>query len=225
MKHTLFATMSAVLLCPVLTSAQTSPLAESTIPMPADRADDSYRIYSGLLPLGETAGNNWPHDLWLVQDATISAVPADQPCSPPPNAGHSALGMNPHLDVHPPQDQLQDYLEILRDFDLHCHDSIKLDPDKWNVKAPLHLLSPVEQKEFESRRFGGAKDTPPVAKFKGAAALYGFSEVYFNVPHTVALVYATHWCGGLCGEGYWLAFAHRDGEWKVLNWPATRWIS
>jgi hypothetical protein len=225
MKHSLFTTAFAVWFCSVCAFAQKSSPAEPAIPMPADRADDSYRIYSSLLPLGETAGNNWPHELWLVQDATISAVPADEPCSPPPNTDHSAPGMNPHLDVHPPQDQLQDYLEILRDFDLHCHDRIKLDPDKWNVKAPLRLLSPEEQKEFESTRFGGAKDTPAVAKFKGAAALYAFSEVYFNVPHTVALVYATHWCGGLCGEGFWLAFSLKDGEWKMIHWPATRWIS
>ncbi len=224
MKCSLGVAALAVLLFPAWAPSQTAP-STSTIPMPPDRADDSYRIYSSLLPLGETGGNSWPHDLWLVRDATISAVPADQPCAPPPNADHTFPGMNPHLDVHPPPDQVQDYLEILRDFDVHCHDRIKLDADKWNVKAPIRLLSPEEQKEFESTRFGPAKDNPASAKFKGAPALYGFSEVYFNAAHTVALVYATHWCGGLCGQGFWLAFALDDGKWKPLRWAATSWIS
>jgi len=56
-------------------------------------------------------------------------------------------------------------------------------------------------------------------------ALYGFSEVYFNAHHTVALVYATHWCGALCGQGFWVALALEDGQWKPLRWSATTWIS
>jgi hypothetical protein len=37
------------------------------IPMPADRTSDSYRIYSSLIPLGETAGKGWSHEVWLVR--------------------------------------------------------------------------------------------------------------------------------------------------------------
>jgi hypothetical protein len=40
--------------------------------MPEDRKAASYTIYSMLMPLGETAGKNWPHKLWLVQDITVS---------------------------------------------------------------------------------------------------------------------------------------------------------
>lgn len=46
----------------------------------------------------------------------------------------------------------------------------------------------------------------------------------FNL-QTVALVYATQWCGMLCGQGLWLAFALENGEWKPLNWNASTWIS
>jgi hypothetical protein len=133
--------------------------------------------------------------------------------------------MNPHSAVHPPEDQQEDYNEILHDFDLHCHDRLSLDPDAWKLSAPVHLLKADEQKEFEATRSRDAQNSPAAAKYKGASALYGFSEVYFNAHHTVALVYATHWCGNLCGQGFWIAFALRDGLWKPLQWNATMWIS
>jgi hypothetical protein len=193
--------------------------------MPADRQADSYRIYSSLIPLGETAGKNWPHDLWLVQDTTITAVPPDQPCSPPPGANELLLGMNPHFAVHAPDDQLQDFPEIMRDFDAHCHDRLRLDAEGWSLKAPVHLLTAAEQKEFRDTRSPELKNSPAAAKFQGAAAIYGFSEVYFNAPHTVALVYATHWCGGLCGQGFWVAFALQGGAWKPLQWRSASWTS
>jgi hypothetical protein len=48
--------------------------------MPADRAEASYSIYSSLIPLGETAGKDCPHELWLIQDTTIT-IPSLGFCS------------------------------------------------------------------------------------------------------------------------------------------------
>ena len=104
--------------------AQEAKTESAPIAMPADRQADSYRIYSSLIPLEETAGKNWPPGLWLVQDTTIGAVPPDQPCSPPLDAKEPSIGMNPHFAVHAPDDELQDFLEIMRDFDAHCQDRV-----------------------------------------------------------------------------------------------------
>ncbi|UWZ85020.1 hypothetical protein [Occallatibacter riparius] len=217
----------AVLLPVTLLSQSAPPGAQQVapIPMPSDRASDSYLIYSSLMPLGETVGAGWPHDLWLVQDTTVLAVPLDQPCRerPTANAGHD-WGMNPHNGVHPPKAREQDFKEILQDFDAHCHEVLSLSATAWQTTVPVHLLTPTEQAEFQNTRWEKA-DEAARAKYKGAPALYGFSEVYFNEHHTVALVYATHWCGGLCGEGFWIAFALENGQWKRQNWAAMRWIS
>jgi hypothetical protein len=217
-----------IALCGAPLFAQQVSSAPVPIQMPADRISDSYSIYSSLIPLGETAAKGWPHELWLVRDTTVTAVASDQPCAPTPSTAASArfdTGMNPHSAVHPPEDQQENYNEILQDFDLHCHDVLSLDPDAWKLSAPVRLLTPDEQKEFQATRFGDARNSPAAAKYKGAPALYGFSEVYFNAHHTVALVYATHWCGGLCGQGLWIALALEDGLWKPLQWNATQWIS
>lgn len=206
--------------------AQTSTPAA---PMAEDR-DASYRIYSSLLPLGETASQGWPRGLWLVEDKTVTVVRQDHPCVPPASSnplGHLDDSMNPHFAVHPPDIYQKDFDEILADFDAHCHESTPLDPDPklWGLSATLRLLTPEEQKEFRSTRSREPHDQAAVEKYKGAPALYGFSEVYFNARHTVALVYATHWCGNLCGQGLWIALALENGHWKRLPWNATTWIS
>jgi hypothetical protein len=203
---------------------QSSAPEAAPIPMPSDKVAESYRIYSRLIPLGETANKDWPHDLWLIQETTVAVVPAGQPCAPDPKA-KQGIDMNPHFAVHPPDRYAQDFIEIMSDFDAHCHDRAQLDANAFSLMAPVHLLSPEEQKEFENTRSPALRDSAAGAKFKGAPALYGFSEVYFNTAHTVALVYATHWCGGLCGEGFWEALVLRGGQWKPINWNTEHWIS
>jgi hypothetical protein len=231
-RHLWFFATAALILSSVGTPGQNASKAAalpSAIPMPQDRSADSYRIYSKLVPLGETAGEGWPHDLWLIRDTTEAPVPSDEPCAPTRGSACSesfASSMNPHAAVHPTADRSQDFAEILEDFDRHCHDRVMLEANNLTLSAPVRLLNREEQEEFvQSRNKRPAERSAEAAKFAGAPALYGFSEVYFNHAHTVALVYATHWCGGLCGQGMWLAFALSNGQWKALRWNATTWIS
>jgi hypothetical protein len=202
------------------------------IPMPEDRASDSYTLYEELIPVGESGAPGWPHDLWLVADTTRSMVAADQPCWQAPTDGkpRGFTGtMNPHEAVHPTEDRAQDFAEILEDFDRHCHDRVQLDAASWHLPVPVHILNEAEQKEFFSTRFRARpKDGQPsendariAAKYKGAPGLFSFSEVFFNTHHTVALVYADLWCGGLCGNRFWSAFSLVNGEWKRLYWNST----
>jgi hypothetical protein len=206
-------------------SAGHQPQPSAPIPMPVDRAAASYEIYAALLPLGETAGPGWPHDLWLVQNTTVSTIPSAEPCARNPTSdAASPLYMDPRASLKPTEDGREDFEQVLQDFDEHCHDRVILDPGAWKTKVPVRLLNEQEQSEFQRWR-SGAPDPVLARKYKGAPALYGFSEVYFNAHSTVALVYATHWCGGLCGEGMWVALARKDGHWKRLNWTSSSWIS
>jgi len=227
----------ASLILPCLLSAMLLPAQQPSakpaepllaVPMPPDRTDDSYHLYGMLLPLGETA--RWPHDLYLVQDTTVTLIPSDKPCWQPPAAGASPShdsAMNPHVAIHPPPENGQDLVEILDDFDQHCHDRLTLDPDPnvWKLAVPIHLLNPTEQAEFRATH--GRVDSAVADKYKGASALYAFSEVYFNAHHSVAIVYATHWCGRECGQGFWIAFTlDNTGVWKrQANWSGPGWIA
>jgi hypothetical protein len=94
---------------------------------------------------------------------------------------------------------------------------------RWKLPVPVRLLNAKQQAEFELHV--GLPEPTAEDKYKGAPALYGFSEVYFNAKHTVALVYATHYCGSRCGEGFWIALTLEGGEWKGLPWKTSGWIS
>jgi hypothetical protein len=53
-----------------------------------------------------------------------------------------------------------------------------------------------------------------------------FSAVGFNKDRTVAVVYATYWCGPLCGRGTYYMLDKRDGEWiNVRQISHCGWIS
>jgi hypothetical protein len=53
------------------------------------------------------------------------------------------------------------------------------------------------------------------------------SAVGFNADRTMALAYAGHACGGLCGGGAYHFFKKVDGKWKEFNWPgiSCTWVS
>jgi hypothetical protein len=204
--------LGAVAVSPIALLGQISVFTPS-IPMSPDRVADSYAIYSSLIPVGETAGKNWPHDLWLVADATIGMSP-DTPCKP---TAPSLAPMNPHFAVVPPENDKQDYAEILADFDAHCHERIALAANGWTTTAPVRLLSPAEQEEFRAARFASPEPESAVAaKYKGAPALYSFSQVYFNTGHTVALVEASLWCGSQCAQSFWVALGKENWQWKPM---------
>lgn len=200
-----------------VTASEASPV----IPMPVDRVADSYLIYSSLIPSGKDS----PPQLLLVQDATIIAINPDKPCwvDPTVNTVQAVLDslMNPHRSVHPPESSRQDFKEIMEDFDAHCHERLALRLSDWKPPTSVRLLTTEEQQELQT---GVLKSAVP-EKYRGGSALYGFSQVYFNSHHTVALVYATHWCGSLCGAGSWVPFALVDGHWKGLIWSTDHWIS
>ena len=196
------------------------------VPMPQDRAVDSYKIYSQLLPVGELANPGWTRALWLLSDTTVALVPADQPCMP---QGGPSSEMNPHVAVQPPPDGLQDFAEMLDDFDRRCHERITLTAESFNLVVPLRLLTQTEQDNFILARYdpnAGPDSDVLIAHYKGAPGLSRFSQVYFNAHHTVAMVFESGWCGGLCGQSYWQVLKLEDGSWKRLDtWRSAALMS
>ena len=202
---------------------QTAPRGPAR-PMPPDRVADSYAIYSKLMPM--VAASSQMTSL-AVKATTIPVVSPSEPCLVPP--AHTALeraqqhGMNPHIAVTPPAGGERDYEELLADFDAHCHEQLSLTEEEWATSLPVRLLNDEEEAGF--RRSRTVRDSAEGEKYKGSLGLYSFSEVYFNQQHTVAMVYAVHWCGGLCGQGSWVVFGKKGGTWLKLPWKAAMWVS
>lgn len=187
--------------------------------IPEDRMTVAYELYSKLLPFGETARSDWPHDLLLIEDSTVNIVGPGQKCDDP------EVELNPHVAVKPTSDRRRDFAEILQDFDRRCHERVTLDPARFKLSNNYRLLNAADKEEFETALSGPMPPSATAVKFKGARALFAFSPIYFNSRHTVALLYARDWCGNVCGHGFWLAFADENGTWKSLDWNSTFWIS
>lgn len=177
--------------------------------MPRDRAEDSYAIYSQLLKSGPIEWRDASRKQWLIEDTTY-AIPLDDACHPA--SGPRPMAMNPHDVVKAPEDRQTEWNEVLADYDQHCHDVIQLDRENFRTDLPVRLLNSDDKQRFTKNPIG------PPAEFADGAGLHGFSEVFFNATHTLALVEEGMWCGGLCGNWTWVVMERRVGGWVMLPW-------
>lgn len=186
-----------------------TPQFAQPMPMPGDRVEHSYAIYSLLLKSGPVEWRNAARRQWLIEDTT-NAIPLGTPC---PTA--SEVQMNPHVAVEAPGDRLSEWNEVLADYDQHCHDVIRLDRGSFKTVLPIRLLNAEDQ-----QRFTKEPGRPP-AEFADGAGLHRFTEVFFNANHTLALVEQGMWCGSLCGNWMWVVLERREGQWQILPWVHT----
>jgi hypothetical protein len=189
----------------------TPPLAQPT-PMPADRAQDSYEIYSQLLKSGPIEWRDAERKQWLIEDTT-NAVRLDADC------GAENTGMSPRGGVKAPEDRQSEWKGVLADYDQHCHDLIQLDRDSFRTELPVRLLNAEDKRRFES------DPHRPPAEFADGAGLHQFTQVFFNANHTLAAVKEGMWCGSLCGNWTWVVLERRQDRWVVLPWTVLSEIS
>lgn len=195
---------------PAATPARGEPIPLPPVPMSPTRVDDSYAIYSLLMP-GSYLLNLGPdnNQTWLVADATITRGSADDRV---PSARRC---------IQPPADRQQDFKSVFDDFDKHKSESIRLERN-LQVQIPYKLLNEQQRGSFADTRTANAP-TPDAAttdEFRGAPGITYFSQVYFNIDNTLALVYMQEFCGPKCGEGKWIALEKVTGNWVRRNWNA-----
>lgn len=104
------------------------------------RAEDSYAIYSDLLPGRQIEWGNVPRTFWLLEMAT-KAEPLDSSC------GTGGM-MNPHKAIRAPEKDQTNLAEMLADFDKSCHERYQLDASHFRLKLPLRLLDEEGQKRY-----------------------------------------------------------------------------
>ena len=193
-----------------------TPRFAQPMPMPGDRSEDSYAIYSQLLKSGPIELRNTGRRQWLVEDTT-NAIPLGVACHPASEV--SPMGMNPHDAVNAPENWQSVWNEVLSDYDQHCHDVIRLDLESFRTELPVHLLNAEDKQSFMR------DPVRPPAEFAGGAGLHRFTEVFFNANHTLALVEEGMWCGPLCGNWTWVVLERRKGRWEILPWVHTFAVS
>ena len=207
---------SARLLTCLILSAQLrgqpsgTPRYAQPMPMPGDRAQDSYAIYSQLLKSGPIEWREADRKQWLIEDST-NAVRLDVDC------GVENTGLSPRGAVKAPENRQTEWNEVLADYDQHCHDVIELDRDGFRTKLPVRLLNTEDKRRFDPHR--------PPAEFADGAGLHQFTQVFFNANHTLAAVKEGMWCGTLCGNWMWVVLERRQDRWVMLPWVVLSEVS
>ena len=132
------------------------------------------------------------------------------------------------LDV--PPEHAADFRQIRADFD-RSENALRFAPDTvvrftahkvptfFLTTKPYVILDPNVAKEIMLHS-AWLPDSPIVReRYPGAEHLLIFSDIFFNLKRTVALVHFDSWCGGLCGRPTWIAFEKGDdGVWQMRPW-------
>jgi len=187
------------------------------IPMPQDRAADSYAIYSLLMPgapfdsMGSVQSQSW-----AIADTTVSIT-----------------DMNPAI---PPQGQLQApddhpkrFQEAVRDFETRKYQRLQL-TDHFQLSQTHKLLNSSQVDELRRAKTAVDAGSDLQSKYAAYPGVTFFSEVYFNSNHGAALVYMNNWCANLCQQGQWIYLEKQNGSWvrrsgiydKMSGKPAGR---
>jgi hypothetical protein len=156
---------------------------KGAIPMPADRAGDSYAIYSLLMPgptLGPMASEQG--STWAIAKVTVNE--SDRNPSIPPEG-----------QLKPPPENPRGFRGAVLDYQANRFTRLLLDKSGFNLAHPFVLVDPSE------------------AKSAGYPGVTYFSEVYFDARHDAALVYQSEWCANLCSSGSWIYLEKHDGQW------------
>src|ERR1700761_3713757 len=172
----------------------------SALPMPPERAADSYAIYATLMP-GEPFKSLPPEQArqWAIADTTVSI--ADMNPAVPPDGQLKA-----------PPDNVTAFREALRDFHTRRYQHVQL-TRQFHLDRGYDLLNADQVSEFRHARTSVAASSQQQDKFAGYPGITFFSQVFFNSTQTAALVYMNNWCANLCAAGQWIYLEKHGSQW------------
>ncbi len=187
-----------VLLCLASTSlawAQTKPA-----PVVPDRLPDSYQIYSLVMP-GQVftdmdSGHNQP---WAISDTTI-------------NEDDMNPKLAPEATLQPPEDNPHGFREAVMDYNQRKKERLVL-KRRFKLDRPYVLLGSADTAQFRAARTSMSATSDMQSAYADYLGITYFSEVYFNVAQTAALVYILDWCGNLCSQAEWIYLEKQNGTW------------
>jgi hypothetical protein len=157
---------------------------DAILPMPEDRAEDSYAIYSLLMP-GKTLASlpSAQGAPWAIASVTVNETERN-PQVPPQG------------QLKPPPDNPKGFSEALGDYEVNKYARVRLEKNEFHLD---HAFALVDGDRAKSGDFPGVTY---------------FSEVYFDSKHRAALVYQYEWCANLCAGGSWVYLEKHDGRWQ-----------
>ena len=182
-----------------LSFGQVKPAATPAVPAP-DRLPDTYQIYSILMP-GQVfedmdSGQGKP---WAVSAVTVN----DDDLNPK---------LAPEATLQAPADNARAFHEAVSDYNQRKKERMVL-TRRLTVGRDYILLKPAEAAQFRASRVSVNATSDMQSAYADYLGITYFSEVYFNVAQTAALVYILDWCGNLCSQSEWVYLEKQNGAW------------
>ena len=170
-------------------------------PIPAQRAADSYAIYSILMP-GQPFNSMSPSQTsrWAIAENTVNITDMN-PAVPPDG------------QLNPPPDNHRDFEEALDDYEARKQQRFRLDANHFQLSHPFSLLNDEQVSELRQARSSTTANSGLKSQYAGYPGVTFFSAVYFNRAQTAALVFMNNWCANLCAAGQWIYLEKQGGHW------------
>lgn len=170
--------------------------------MPADRAADSYAIYSLLMP-GQVFSSMAPEQnrQWAIAEVTVN----EQDRNP---------AIPPQGQLKAPPDHAQAFSEALGDYQANRYVRVQLTQKPFTVAHSFSLLAPDQVDDLRAAKASATATSDAQSRWAGYPGITFFSEVYFDTHHTAALVFMNDWCSHLCAAGSWIYLEKQGGRWQ-----------
>jgi hypothetical protein len=165
---------------------------------PTDRAADTYLIYSLLMP-GQVFKDMDSGQPWAISDTTV-------------NEDDLNPKLAPEATLQPPEDNPRGFKEAVNDYNQRKKERFVLTRG-LRLDRPYVLLQPAQASEFKASRTSLEASSDMQSEYADYPGITYFSEVYFNIPQTAALVYILDWCGNLCSQAEWVYLEKQNGVW------------
>jgi hypothetical protein len=166
--------------------------------LPTDRAGDTYLIYSLLMP-GQVFKDMDSGQPWAISDTTV-------------NEDDLNPKLAPEATLQPPEDNPRSFREAVNDYNQRKKERFVLTRG-FRLDRPYVLLPPAQATEFKAARTSVEASSAMQSQYGDYPGITYFSEVYFNIPQTAALVYILDWCGNLCSQAEWVYLEKQNGVW------------
>jgi hypothetical protein len=139
-----------------------------------------------------------PSQVWAIGKTTVNEDDMDPKLAP-------------DATLQPPDDNPSGFKEAVNDYNQRKKERLVL-TRRLQLSQPYVLLAPNDVAQFKASR--SVDSTSELqSKYGAYVGITFFSEVYFNIAQTSALVYILDWCGNLCSQAEWIYLEKRDGVW------------
>lgn len=180
-----------------LAPGQAKPAAPTVAP---DRLPDTYQIYSLLMP-GQMfedmdSGQGQP---WAISGTTVNEDDMDPKLAP-------------EAMLQPPEDNAHSFMEAVNDYNQRKKERLVL-TRRFKLSRSYVLLRAAAVEQFRASRTSLNATSDMQSTYGNYPGITYFSEVYFNIAQTAALVYILDWCGNMCAQADWVYLEKHDGVW------------